>query len=304
VIGIGTQNSTNRYWTQSCTEFKFYETIIMEADAVTETVAEAVIETTAPTAPQDLSVAKDLLVRAVTRLTARSAAGDGALKAAVRPMMVRLDSEFDPADYGFKTFNEFLAVCGDLIEIRRGEHDEVLSLRPATAQEESTNIATTVPQDVYRIIKGGGMCLIEPGKQSVLLERLHALLVENTTALRRVEIVENLNADQDLRAQFTENEIPRSIVSRLVQTVSNARCFDIFELGPPVRLHLNPNVREFPDFRRRHDQVLISYALRNGVEFTPPEWSMLLYGQEDESDALETLIAEVRLTSGLGPEAG
>ena len=59
VIGIGVQGSTNRYWTQNCTEFKYYETITAAAEAENATKPQP---TDSNPASQDLSVAQQLLV--------------------------------------------------------------------------------------------------------------------------------------------------------------------------------------------------------------------------------------------------
>lgn len=298
VIGIGTQQTTNRYWTQSCTEFKFYEAILA-ADTV-QPENEPALEADSTAAPQDLSVAKQLLIRSIKRLSSRSTGGDGVRKAALRPMMVRIDSEFDPVNFGFRTFNQLLSACSDLIEIRRGEYDEMVYLREGSPEEKPENDGP-VQGDVHRVVRGAGMCLLEPRKQALLLHRLHALLISCEAAMRRVQIVDALNSDPELRAAFAESELPRSAVSRLVQTISSARCFDVSDPGPPVQLQLGEYARDFVEYRRRHDRTLIFCAARNGVELTAAEWRTLLYetpeSAPDLGPVIDEVIAELRAAS-------
>jgi hypothetical protein len=219
-------------------------------------------------------------------------AGDEAvLKAKVRPMMVRLDSEFDPADYGFKSFSAFLGACSDVIGTKRGEFDEMIFLKntgtPTAADSES---------DLSKLMKRGGMCLLEPNMQSWLLRRLHSILPKSSTSLKRTEIVDRLNGDAQLRTRFTEQELPRSVVSRLVQTVSNARCFKLVDKGPPIQLALADGAHSFEEFRTRHNKFVLSYASRNGVEMSGDEWGRMLYGDDEENERvrfIEALDSEI-----------
>lgn len=56
------------------------------------------------------------------------------LKARPRPFIQRIDSTFHESSYGFATFNEMLASMSDLVEVRRGEFDHELRLRPAVSE--------------------------------------------------------------------------------------------------------------------------------------------------------------------------
>ena len=55
-------------------------------------------------------------------------------KARLRPFIQRMDSTFQESSYGFSTFNEMIASMSDLVEVRRGEFDHELRLRPAMAE--------------------------------------------------------------------------------------------------------------------------------------------------------------------------
>lgn len=77
-----------------------------------------------PTAPD----AVDLIRRAITRLSANK--GDPwVLKAAIRPMVKRLDSTFDEMSYGVTTFAELLKKHSTTFEVRKGQHDQEYRIR-------------------------------------------------------------------------------------------------------------------------------------------------------------------------------
>lgn len=147
VIGIGVQATTNPFWTRSCNEFKYYETLARKAQQAQIEVADDHV-----LAPQSSShtfaAARELLIKAVQRLMAEDDV-DAVLKAKVRPMMTRLDPGFDPANYNFQTFNAFITACNDVIRSFKGEYDMMIALRqsPASAAlaapaPDSTSVAS------------------------------------------------------------------------------------------------------------------------------------------------------------------
>ena len=55
-------------------------------------------------------------------------------KAMLRPYIQRMDPTFQEGLLGFGNFNEMLASMSDLVEVRRGEFDHELRLRPAVTE--------------------------------------------------------------------------------------------------------------------------------------------------------------------------
>jgi hypothetical protein len=47
-------------------------------------------------------------------------------------MMTMLDPEFDPGNYGYKTFNSYISACSDIVRTDKGEYDIMLTLRAAS----------------------------------------------------------------------------------------------------------------------------------------------------------------------------
>jgi hypothetical protein len=49
-------------------------------------------------------------------------------KAGLRPFIQRMDPTFNESNFGFETFSELLESLGELIEMRRGEHDHEIRI--------------------------------------------------------------------------------------------------------------------------------------------------------------------------------
>jgi len=125
LVGVGIEAATNKHWARSCHEFRFYERLVAGEEAP---LAEEHGESqSSPSTPDAI----DLIRRAITRLAANK--GDSwVLKAAIRPMVVRLDPTFDEQTYGAKTFSELLKKYDKVLEIRKGQYDQEFRLREPT----------------------------------------------------------------------------------------------------------------------------------------------------------------------------
>jgi len=118
LVGVGCVSSTNKHWAHSCHEFRYYEKLLIEDSSPAEATSEQTEEAT-PVPPD----AADLIRRAIARLSANK--GDPwVLKAAIRPMVKRLDPTFDEQTYGATTFAELFKQHADIFEMRKGQHDQ------------------------------------------------------------------------------------------------------------------------------------------------------------------------------------
>lgn len=126
IVGIGVRGSTSNFLIQSCNEFKFYETLLVKASSQGERPMD--IEESEGPPKTTLEDAKALLRRAITALSQKTGS-PSVLKAAVKPMMMRLDSSFDEANFGYQSFSELLEDCSDIVVITKGEKDHLLTLR-------------------------------------------------------------------------------------------------------------------------------------------------------------------------------
>jgi hypothetical protein len=127
LVGVGIEAATNRHWAHSCHEFRYYERLVTEDEPEqAEDVADA---KGAVPSPVD---AIDLIRKAIGRLAANKGE-PWVLKAAIRPMVVRLDSTFDEKTYGVATFSSLLKKYEDeALEVRKGQYDQEYRIRATT----------------------------------------------------------------------------------------------------------------------------------------------------------------------------
>jgi uncharacterized LabA/DUF88 family protein len=131
VVGVGTRKSTNRHWAQSCHEFRFYENLV------------AVDEPEQPVEPQAVpAVAVDPrqvafeTVRRAIKLLAESKGDPWVNKAALLPMVKRLDPTFDPKEFGFSPFSNMIKTMeGSMVEVRKGQFDQQVRLQESGSRE-------------------------------------------------------------------------------------------------------------------------------------------------------------------------
>ena len=140
MLGVGVEGSVNRFWATSCSEFKHYRTLLGKTGADSRRVRDSL------RVEADASEARALLVRGIQALM--SATGeDFVRKAALKPMMLRLESTFDEGSYGFDSFNGFLRDCADLIVVTPGAHDHEIRL---AASPRATPTAPASPEPPSR----------------------------------------------------------------------------------------------------------------------------------------------------------
>ena len=121
LIGVGCRASTNQHWANSCSDFKYYESFASEVQA-TEEIAESESETIV------VKDAPELIKKAIKQISKRNGE-DWVVKAAIRPVIKRLDPTFDESNYGCNTFTDLLDKYKDQFLIKKGEHDHLVSLK-------------------------------------------------------------------------------------------------------------------------------------------------------------------------------
>ena len=132
LIGVGCRTSTNQHWANSCSDFKYYESFASQPKMAAEEpeppakeeLPEPVVEEPETVVVRD---AVELITRAITRISGRNGE-KWVLKAAIRPVIKRLDPTFDEANYSCKTFSDLLKKHPDKFEVKKGEHDHIVCL--------------------------------------------------------------------------------------------------------------------------------------------------------------------------------
>jgi uncharacterized protein (TIGR00288 family) len=121
LIGVGCRTSTNQHWANSCSDFKYYESFASDPQVVeeeTETESETVTVKDAP----------ELIKKAIKQISKKNG-DEWVLKAAIRPVVKRLDPTFDESNYDCNNFTDLLNKYSDNFVIKKGEHDHLVSLK-------------------------------------------------------------------------------------------------------------------------------------------------------------------------------
>lgn len=95
VVGVGTQATASQRLVSVCSEYKFWGTIVAEVEPAARPAVTAVF---------DIAAAEALLVRAFEQIPA-----DTPTAGTVKNKMLVLDPAFDQANYGCRTFRDFLS---------------------------------------------------------------------------------------------------------------------------------------------------------------------------------------------------
>jgi hypothetical protein len=123
LVGVGIEAATNKHWAHSCHEFRYYERLVAKEEAPLE-VASDDAGSLVPERPDAI----ELIRRAIARLAANKGE-PWVLKAAIRPMVMRLDPTFDETSYGAATFSALLKKYDDVLEVRKGQYDQEYRIR-------------------------------------------------------------------------------------------------------------------------------------------------------------------------------
>ena len=134
LIGLGTRKNTNRHWAKSCHEFRYYENLIEPpALAVVDLVQQpdTGVQSGVQSPPAAVAAVVDtgaeIFRRAITLLT--QTRGDAWVnREAIWHMIKRLDPTFDTKDHGHASFPAMVKALDGLIEIRKGESDQLIRL--------------------------------------------------------------------------------------------------------------------------------------------------------------------------------
>ncbi len=135
LIGLGTRKNTNRHWAKSCHEFRYYENLIEPPTAAVvdpvqqpDTEVQSGVQSSPAAVTALVSAGAEIFRRAITLLTETK--GDPWVnRDAIWHMIKRLDPTFDTKDHGHANFPAMVKALDGLIEIRKGESDQLIKLR-------------------------------------------------------------------------------------------------------------------------------------------------------------------------------
>lgn len=122
VIGVGAARSVGKYWELACDEFRYYGNLL------TVTSDEEQPPAGDGTPGHNAADASALLVRAA-RLAHGKTAAEWIPAGTLKNLMLRLQPSFDEAEYGHRTFTQFLRSLPDLADVRSTESGTMVHLR-------------------------------------------------------------------------------------------------------------------------------------------------------------------------------
>jgi hypothetical protein len=135
LIGLGTRKNTNRHWAKSCHEFRYYENLIEPPTVAVvdpvqqpDTGVQPGVQSPPAAVVAALDTGAEIFRRAIT-LLAETKGDSWVHKGAIWYMIKRLDPTFDTKDHGHANFPAMVKALEGLIEIRKGESDQLIRLR-------------------------------------------------------------------------------------------------------------------------------------------------------------------------------
>ncbi len=276
IVGIGVKEATNQYWIRTCNEFKFYASLIIKASSPT---VQPLVENFHT---ESLDEAKELLCRAVAALSSNIVGGP-VVKAAVKPMMTRLDSSFDEANYGYRSFTSFLEACGDVVSVSQGQYDHMVSVKN---ESPSSCVIPERKLGTYEsILKKQQVRLVPPKLMESGIREAFDIFSQ------KGEVGSYMEFKNELMQRLHEKglSITDTDASKL-----KAILFKVFafRLAPDRNgISLSDNIRSAEDLLLLVRQTLVKRIFNNiDGEVDSNELSMLLYGDEGHMEEVENLI--------------
>ena len=146
-VGVGTARTAPSY-PASCDEFVRYHELPPSPRFVPATLPAPAPVTGAMASingAASLDGAADVVERAIRRVAAENGASPWVLKAAVRPMVKRLDPGFEEAALGFAAFSDLVKALGGRIVERIGMFDHELAVRADLLADAPVGAGEAVP---------------------------------------------------------------------------------------------------------------------------------------------------------------
>ncbi len=156
VIGVGVRASTSALLPPACDEFLFYENLeLVEAPATTTkpTATPPELETVAEAAEEPSEDLDTLITRTLGGIQRTS--GEAVLASSLKRALLRKDSTFSEADYGFRAFGELLRHLGDrgVVELAEGpaKGDPVVQFpESGGGEQEAFELVLSVVKDLQK----------------------------------------------------------------------------------------------------------------------------------------------------------
>jgi len=289
IVGIGVRETTNQYWIKACSEFKFYAGLLTRATGAAGLDGQDYES-------DSLDEAKELLVKAV-RVVMQTTGENFALKAAVKPMMVRLDGSFDEANYGFSSFSAMLDACRDVVALSAGQYDQLVMLRDDAAPPVEPTDGPLEFHPYVRTLRLQKVRLVPPSTLEKVFEATWAVYGPDAEGAP-------LNAYRTLVTEWlsaAQQTIPESDINKVRGLLYKAFCFLLD--GEADRVRLDPSIGSLSELRLRVLRNLVGRVLDQDAQteesFDCEAMSQLLWGDTAHTDEVAAAVEYCR-----GDQAG
>lgn len=282
IVGIGVKETTNGYWINSCNEFKFYTSLLAKASTAQSIVGTEVDKS-------GLDDAEELLCKAMRALLDRSQKPQ-VLKALIKPMMTRLDSSFDEANFGFKNFAEFLSAFPKTVKVIPGQNDHMVSLTGEQCEPP--------PEQAPQIVSA----------YQAILKRQHVKMLPPSVIEAGTRETFNIFAEKgfvDSYEQYKDELVRRLSETGLAITEIDAskikaliyKTFAFRLDAENSRITLSPDITSSDDLVRLYRKTIVKRILDN-IEDEPDlgQLSEILFGDDGHREEADELAREYDLT--------
>ncbi len=294
VIGIGARDSSNIYWIKSCNEFKYYQSLLPNADDDDDGE-----ERTKPAQSRGkvhIDDAKDLLLRAVRRLARSNEEGLVSLYN-IRPIMIRMDPSFDEGDYGHENFTQFVEACDDVVQVEKREDGAFVKpaeVKPDVSYINSDPLPTEDLESIYRnTLRQIHYRIMPPEDRIKALETLYDILqekgpIEDQGAVKEM-LIDKYNDDG---SSLTDED------AQNIWDMGYKANVYYFQEYPFRKIVLNERVQSKSSLFRRADLSVVKRLLgKCPVQPLKAEpISNLLYGNDNEKQEYVTELIGEALT--------
>ncbi|MFP3914204.1 MAG: NYN domain-containing protein [Actinomycetota bacterium] len=151
VIGVGVRASTSKMLPPACDEFLFYESLEGVEPSAREATADAPVDEKVDEVQEEEDTLEPLITRTLAGLQRSS--GDTVLASSLKRALLRKDSTFSEADYGYRGFGELLSdlAAQGVVELSEGpaKGDPVVQIASGGAEEaEAFDLLVSVVSDL------------------------------------------------------------------------------------------------------------------------------------------------------------
>ena len=295
-VGVGPRGVTHHLLVKSCDEFIYLETAMGEMGIIDE---QSAIERDS---------ARSLLTKA---LAAHGQRGETPVLATrLKQTMLLMDPAFNEVNFGYTQFKSWLEDNRDLAKlfikdlqlyvapkdyVVSGEHELLLEEPLKLPVEEPPAGKPTLENQYRQVVARLKLANVDLSTRRDILRDIYRDLTECPGDQTTDELLENLNERYEAQGVLRSKTTLRDVF----QLAFRQRAFDYRD--QPVSLHsplfLAPDIDSEAAFVRRAESDFVHIIIRAGLEIDVQDLALVLLGDRDQGDYVQSLIDDLRQRS-------